>query len=88
MLMLGTGIVLLPQRNPVVLAKELGSLDVLSGGRLLALLAVPAKLCPGHCFQTSCGEGVLASLADPKRSRAYPRKRVFSRLEEPHVACM
>jgi probable F420-dependent oxidoreductase len=32
---LGTGIIILPQRNPLVLAKELASLDVLSGGRLL-----------------------------------------------------
>ena len=32
---LATGIVILPQRNPVVLAKELGSVDVLSGGRLV-----------------------------------------------------
>lgn len=31
---LGTGIIILPQRNPLVLAKELASLDVLSGGRL------------------------------------------------------
>ena len=30
---LGTGIIILPQRNPVVLAKEIASLDRLSGGR-------------------------------------------------------
>jgi probable F420-dependent oxidoreductase len=33
--LLGTGIIILPQRNPLVLAKELASLDVLSGGRLI-----------------------------------------------------
>jgi probable F420-dependent oxidoreductase len=32
---LGTGILILPQRNPIVLAKELATLDRLSGGRLL-----------------------------------------------------
>lgn len=32
---LATGITLVAQRNPVVLAKEIGTLDVLSGGRLL-----------------------------------------------------
>ena len=32
---LGTGITLIAQRNPVVLAKEMASLDVVSGGRLL-----------------------------------------------------
>src|SRR3954470_22094721 len=31
---LAPGIVILPQRNPVVLAKQLASLDVLSEGRL------------------------------------------------------
>ncbi len=31
---LGTGIIILPQRNPLVLAKEMASLDVLCGGRL------------------------------------------------------
>lgn len=34
-LLLGTGIIILPQRNPLVLAKELASVDVVSGGRLL-----------------------------------------------------
>ncbi|MET0131983.1 MAG: LLM class F420-dependent oxidoreductase [Kibdelosporangium sp.] len=33
-LKLATGIVILPQRNPLVLAKQVASLDVLSGGRL------------------------------------------------------
>jgi probable F420-dependent oxidoreductase len=32
---LGTGILLLPQHNPLILAKQLASLDVLSGGRLI-----------------------------------------------------
>jgi len=34
-LKLGTSVLVLPGRNPVLLAKELASLDVLSGGRLL-----------------------------------------------------
>jgi probable F420-dependent oxidoreductase len=39
-LRLGTGIIILPQRNPLVLAKELTSVDVLSGGRLIFGLGV------------------------------------------------
>lgn len=37
---LGTGIIILPQRNPLVLAKELASLDALSGGRLICGIGV------------------------------------------------
>jgi len=37
---LGTGIIILPQRNPLVLAKELASLDVLSRGRLIVGIGI------------------------------------------------
>jgi probable F420-dependent oxidoreductase len=36
---LGTGILVLPMRNPVILAKQLGSMDLLSNGRLIMGLA-------------------------------------------------
>jgi probable F420-dependent oxidoreductase len=37
---LGTGVLLLPMRNPVILAKQLASVDVLSGGRLVVGIGV------------------------------------------------
>src|SRR6266566_408100 len=39
-LRLGTSVIVVPQRNAVVLAKELASLDALSGGRVLAGVGV------------------------------------------------
>jgi probable F420-dependent oxidoreductase len=39
-IMLGTGIVILPLRNPVTLAKELATIDVLSQGRLVVGIGV------------------------------------------------
>jgi probable F420-dependent oxidoreductase len=37
---LGTGVLVMPMRNPVILAKELGSLDLISNGRLIVGAAV------------------------------------------------
>ena len=37
---IASGIILLPQRDPIVLAKELAGIDVLSNGRLLFGLGV------------------------------------------------
>src|SRR5918912_77363 len=37
---LATGVIVLPQRNPLVLAKQLASLDVLSNGRMIFGLGV------------------------------------------------
>jgi probable F420-dependent oxidoreductase len=39
MIKLGTGVLVLPLRNPAVLAKELSSLDLIAGGRLLLGMA-------------------------------------------------
>jgi probable F420-dependent oxidoreductase len=47
-LKLGTSVLVLPGRNPVVLAKELASLDRLSGGRLLPGVGIGAPVPAEH----------------------------------------
>jgi probable F420-dependent oxidoreductase len=47
-LKLGTSVLVLPGRNPVVLAKELASLDVLSNGRLLPAVGLGAAEAAEH----------------------------------------
>jgi probable F420-dependent oxidoreductase len=47
-LKLGTGVLVLPGRNPVVLAKELASLDRLSNGRLLPAVGIGAPVPAEH----------------------------------------
>ncbi len=47
-LKLGTAVLVLPGRNPVVLAKELASLDRLSGGRLLPAVGLGAPVPVEH----------------------------------------
>ncbi len=53
---LATGIIILPQRNPAVLAKELASVDILSGGRLIFGVGagyIPSEFAAlGSCFET------------------------------------
>jgi probable F420-dependent oxidoreductase len=39
-LLLGTGVIVLPLRNPLIVAKEIATLDVLSGGRVLVGIGV------------------------------------------------
>lgn len=47
-LKLGTSVLVLPGRNPVVVAKELASLDRLSGGRLLPAVGIGAPVPAEH----------------------------------------
>ncbi|MCT7658660.1 LLM class F420-dependent oxidoreductase [Mycobacterium deserti] len=66
-LTLGTGIALVVQRDPIILAKEVASLDVLSGGR----------------FQLGIGAGWLREEmvnhdTDPKTRMALMRERVLA----------
>ena len=70
-ILLGTGVIILPQRNPVVLAKQVASLDVLSGGRLILGIGV------GYL------EPEMTAIGVPMAGRGDARGRVPRRHAQP-----
>ena len=79
-LRLATGIVILPQRNPLVLAKEVASLDVLSGGR--AVLGVGA----GYLHQEFAALGVPFERRGPRTDEYIDAMRALWSQEKPSFA--
>jgi probable F420-dependent oxidoreductase len=59
---LGTGIIILPLRNPLILAKQLASVDVLSNGRVLAGIGV--GYVPGEYDAIGVPFGTRGRMAD------------------------
>ena len=82
---LASGILLLPQRNPVVLAKELAGIDVLSGGRLIfgvGVGSVPGRVRRHRCALQGTGRAHLRAhrgYPHPLDVRTSPPSRAASR---------
>ncbi len=76
-LKLGTGITLIAQRNPVVLAKEIGTLDVLCGGRLLFGIGA------GYLHQEFAALGVDFASRGPRTDEYIDAMRVLWREPQP-----
>lgn len=76
-LKLGTGIVILPQRNPLVLAKEMASLDVLSGGRLILGVA------SGYLHQEFAALGIPFNGRGPRTDEYIDAMRAIWTMEKP-----
>ena len=62
-LLLGTGVLLLPYHHPVVLAKRLATVDLLSGGRM-RLLTVGLGVLPGEAHATGVDFATRGRRAD------------------------
>ena len=73
----GTGIILLPQRNPLVLAKEIASLDVLSGGRLILGLGI------GSIEQEFKALGIPFEQRGPRAEEALAAMKAVWTMEKP-----
>ena len=78
-LKLGTGIVILPQRNPLVLAKEMASLDVLSGGRLILGVA------SGYLHQEFAALGIPFNGRGPRTDEYIDAMRAIWTMEKPQL---
>jgi probable F420-dependent oxidoreductase len=79
----GTGIILLPQRNPLVLAKEIASVDVLSGGRLILGLGI------GSIEQEFKALGIPFERRGPRAEEALAAMKAVWTMEKPeyHGQC-
>ena len=76
----GTGITLVAQRNPVVLAKEIGSLDVLTGGRLLFGIGA------GYLHQEFAALGVDFDSRGARTDEYIDAMRALWSMEKPQFA--
>jgi probable F420-dependent oxidoreductase len=77
---LATGIIILPQRNPLVLAKEIASLDVLSKGR--AVLGIGA----GYLHQEFRALGISFERRGERSDEYLDAIRALWTLEQPRFA--
>jgi alkanesulfonate monooxygenase SsuD/methylene tetrahydromethanopterin reductase-like flavin-dependent oxidoreductase (luciferase family) len=76
-LRLGTGVIILPPRNPLVLAKELASLDVLSCGRLVFGIGV------GYLEPQFCALGIELKDHGPRGDEYLAVMRSIRSAEHP-----
>ena len=74
---LGTGILLLPQRPPVALAKEVATLDVLSGGRAIIGIGI------GYLAPEMAAVGVPMERRDERAAEYLGAMRALWHMEAP-----